>query len=57
MVIPNLNRTAEEDALIAASRSEEVSLPAQSGSVGRALSWLPGVPLCVLVIAYLIFHH
>jgi hypothetical protein len=57
MVIPNINRTAEEEARIAASQWVEVSKPAQSGKVGWALLWLLGVPLPVLLIAYLIFHH
>jgi hypothetical protein len=57
MVIPNVSRTAEEEAKIAHSHVLVVSKPAQSGKVGWALLWLLGVPLPVLLIAYLIFHH
>jgi hypothetical protein len=57
MVIPNIRRTAEEEARIATRRSVQASKPAQSGKVGWALLWLLGIPLPVLLIAYLIFHH
>jgi hypothetical protein len=57
MVIPTVSRTAEEEARIAAAQSVRVSKPAQSGKVGWALLWLLGVPLPVLLIAYLIFHR
>jgi hypothetical protein len=57
MVIPNFSRTAQEEALIAASQPVALAKPAESGKVGRALLWLLGVPLPVLLVAYLIFHH
>jgi hypothetical protein len=57
MVIPNLSRTTEEEARLAANLPLAISKPEQSGKVGWALLWLLGVPLPVLLIAYLIFHH
>ena len=57
MVIPNLSRTTEEEARLAANRPLDSSKPEQSGKVGWALLWLLGIPLPVLLIAYLIFHH
>jgi hypothetical protein len=57
MVIPNVSRTAKEEAQIAASQRVVISKPAESGKVGWALLWLLGVPLPVLLVAYLIFHH
>jgi len=57
VVIPNFSRTAEEEAQITASQPVTTSKPAESGKVGWALLWLLGVPLPVLLVAYLIFHH
>ena len=57
MVIPNVSRTAQEEAQIAASRPSAIAKPEESGKVGWALLWLLGVPLPVLLVAYLIFHH
>jgi len=59
MVVPNLSRTAEEEARLAGAQkvAAAVTRPEQSGKVGWALLWLLGVPLPVLLVLYLIFHH
>jgi len=54
---PNLSRTAQEEAQIAAKQRVVIATPAESGKIGWALLWLLGVPLPVLLVAYLIFHH
>jgi hypothetical protein len=57
MVVPNINRTVEEEARLVSSPRVAFSGPTQSGKVGWALLWLLGVPLPVLLVVYLIFHH
>jgi hypothetical protein len=57
MVIPNIDRTVEEEARISNAPRVAITRSEQSGKVGWALLWLLGVPLPVLLIAYLIFHH
>jgi len=50
-------RAAEETESMTTLPTARVSRIGQSGKVGWALLWLLGIPLPVLLIAYLIFHH
>jgi hypothetical protein len=55
MVIPNLDRTAEESARLSAR--QQPSRPTESGPARRAPFWVLGVPIPVRLVAYLRLHH